>query len=150
MKRKAKTPYRSGMEARIVPGMLSRGALYEPLRLVYAAKPKFYIPDLVLPNGIAIEIKGWFTAADRAKMLLVKQQHSGLDLRLVLASPNQRLTKVSKNTQSGWCAQHDFIWAHSCVPEGWIQEPTNHKSLAVLNRAPRRKVTVYYAVSSPE
>lgn len=132
--------FRSGMEDRIVPPLLLLGALYEPIRLTYAANPRFYIPDLVLPNGIAIEIKGWFTSADRSKMVQVKQQYPLLDLRMVLASPRQKLNKTSKTTQAAWCEKHNIPWAHNEVPAKWVYAPFNQASFDVIQAAPRRKV----------
>jgi hypothetical protein len=127
------------MEAKLVPALLARGAEYEPLRLTYPAKPRQYVPDVVLPNGIALEIKGWFKSADRAKLLQVKLAYPALDLRMILASPNQKLNKTSLTTQAAWCDAHGLPWSHKEVPESWITEPTNVASLAVLNAAPRRK-----------
>lgn len=128
---------RSSMEDRIVPPLLKQGAEYEPIRLVYAAKPRAYKPDVVLPNGVVIEIKGWFRSADRAKMALVKQQYPELDLRMVLASPYQRLNKTSKTTQASWCAQHGIPFADTHVPLSWLTKPKNEASLAIIQAAPR-------------
>ena len=132
---------RSSMEDRIVPPLLKQGAEYEPIRLVYAAKPRAYKPDVVLPNGIVIEIKGWFRSADRAKMALVKQQYPNLDLRMVLASPFQRLNKTSATTQAMWCRQHGIPFADTSVPKAWLMEPINEASLRIINAAPRVRKT---------
>ena len=135
-----KPKYRSRMEARIVPPLLALGARYEPIRLGFAAKPRFYIPDVILANGIVLEIKGWFTPADRAKMLLVKAAYPDLDLRMVLASPRQTLSKTSKTTQAQWCERNGIPWADDRIPFGWAELPPNSKSLAVISRAPKRRV----------
>ena len=42
-----------------------------------------YTPDFVLPNGIIIESKGRFVAADRRKHVEIKKQHPKLDLSLI-------------------------------------------------------------------
>jgi hypothetical protein len=125
------------MEQRLVPLLLDLGAEYEPIRLTYTAKPKSYVPDVVLANGIVLEIKGWFRAADRAKMLLVKAAYPLLDLRMVLASPQQKLTPKSKTTQAMWCEQHGFPWADSRVPESWTLAAPRPTSLAIIAAAPR-------------
>lgn len=127
--------YRSLMEARIVPALLQSGARYEPVRLRYTGKPRGYVPDVVLPNGIVIEIKGWFTSQDRAKLLAVKAAFPALDLRLVLASPRQKLSRESNTTQAGWCDRHDFAWADNDVPSDWLEEPHNSESLSVIKTA---------------
>lgn len=129
------------MEARIVPPLLLRGAQYEPVFLRYLAKPRGYVPDVILPNGIVIEIKGWFIPADRAKLLAVKATFPALDLRMVLASPQQKIGHASKTTQAAWCEQHEIIWADNAVPESWLAEEFNPASQAVLDAAQRRKAT---------
>jgi hypothetical protein len=127
------------MEARLVPLLLQLGAEYEPIRLLYPAKPRGYTPDVVLANGIVLEIKGWFTPADRAKMILVKAAYPLLDLRMVLASPQQRLGPKSKTTQAMWCEQHGFPWADNKVPEAWTLAAPHTPSLAIIAAAPRVK-----------
>ncbi len=129
--------FRSGMEAKLVPPLLARGAEYEPVFLNYTSLiGKRYIPDVVLPNGIALEIKGWFTPADRSKMIAVKQCYPLLDIRMVLASPHQKLNKTSKTTQAMWCDKHDFKWSHD-VPLVWELEPYNEASALILAGAQR-------------
>jgi hypothetical protein len=133
-------PYRSRMEARLVPPLLSRGGRYEPLFLRYPSRRvRGYTPDVVLFNGIALEIKGWFTAADRTKLLDVKAAYPALDLRMVLASPQQKIGRQSKTTQAMWCEQHGIPWSDNAVPDAWLAEPTNEASKAVLDAAPKHK-----------
>jgi hypothetical protein len=127
------------METRVAPAVLAAGGEYEPVRLVYAGKPRGYYPDFVLANGIAIEVKGWFQAKDRSKMLLVKEQYPALDIRMVLASPQQFITKRRLLTQAQWCEKHGFPWAKNEVPQAWIDEPTNAASKSILDNAPKRK-----------
>jgi hypothetical protein len=131
--------FRSRMEDRLVPPLLAIGAEYEPIFLRYVQKPRGYTPDVVLPNGIALEIKGWFTPADRAKMLDVKRAFPALDLRLILASPRQKLGRQSATTQAAWCEQHGFPWADNAVPASWLAEPENAASAAILRDAPRHR-----------
>lgn len=133
---KSANGFRSLMEARIIPRLLSAGARYEPIRLRYQGKPRGYVPDVVLPNGIVVEIKGWFTPSDRSKMLAVKAQFSYLDLRLVLASPNQKLGSGSKTTQAAWCEKYGFPWAAGDVPSTWLAEPPNVDSQRIIAQAP--------------
>lgn len=131
--------YRSKMEARIVPPLLERGAQYEPISLDYPAGVKKYTPDLVLPNGIVVEIKGWFRSSDRTKLLAVKKEHPHLELRLVLASPNQKLSKNSYTTQAMWCNAHGFVWAKNDVPESWMNEGRFLLSQVVIGMSHMRK-----------
>lgn len=138
MAARKKTAFRSGMEQRLVPALLAFGAEYEPVFLRYASRrSRHYKPDVVLKNGIAIEIKGWFRPADRAKLLDVKAEYPQLDLRMVLASPRQKLSPKSKTTQAEWCEQHGIPWSEKEVPAAWLSATTNEASLAILAAAPR-------------
>jgi hypothetical protein len=75
-----------------------------------------------LDNGIFVETKGRFTASDRAKHILVKEQHPNLDIRFVFTNPNQRISKRSKTTYADWCDKNGFKYAHALVPVEWIKE----------------------------
>lgn len=96
---------------------------YETVTVKYQRKPQTYTPDFVLPNGIIIESKGRFTATDRTKMLLVKEQNPGLDIRMVFQNPNVKLTKGSKTTYGDWATKHGYPWAARWVPTEWFNEP---------------------------
>lgn len=70
----------------------------------------WYTPDFILSNGIIIEAKGRFTAADRRKMLAVKAAHP--DERIVmLFMRDNKISKNSKTHYSDWCMKHDFEFA---------------------------------------
>lgn len=97
---------------------------YETVSVKYQRKPQTYTPDFELPNGILIESKGRFTATDRTKMLLVKEQNPGLDIRLVFQNPNVKLTKASKTTYGDWSTKHGYQWASRWVPSEWFNEPS--------------------------
>lgn len=128
------------MEARLVPPLLERGAEYESLFLRYPPrKQRGYTPDVILPNGIALELKGWFKPTDRTKLIDVQAAYPALDLRLVLASPFQTIGRNSKTTQAEWCDAHGFPWANNEVPAAWLAEPTNSASQLILDAAPRHK-----------
>jgi hypothetical protein len=124
----------------VIPPLLAAGGAYEPIRLSYPAGVRFYVPDATLPNGIAIEVKGRFLPADRAKLLAVRDAHPLLDLRLVFDNATRTLSKVSKTSYGDWCRQHGFPYATKVVPPAWITEPRNEASLACITTAPKRKV----------
>lgn len=114
--------YRSKLEARLVPALEAMGAEYEPVRLPFTpSKPKTYTPDVRLPNGVLLELKGWFTPADRTKMLDVKRAYPELDIRLVLERPQTKLNPKSKTTLAAWADKHGFLWADNHVPAAWLQ-----------------------------
>lgn len=80
-----------------------------------------YTPDFVLPNGIIIECKGRFKAADRTKHLLIQEQWPELDIRFVFMQDN-KLSTTSTTRYSDWCMKHGFEYAIGNIPEGWRHE----------------------------
>ncbi|GAB5503473.1 hypothetical protein [Pyruvatibacter sp.] len=86
--------------------------IYESMSLPYIrpARKVNYKPDWPLPNGIIVETKGRFTAADRTKHQLVKRAHPHLDIRFIFYN-NPEVTKLSKNsrtTVADWCRKNDI------------------------------------------
>ena len=78
-KKKRSSPtsrYRSGFEQTLANQLKRSGVAfeYETIKLEYR-KVATYTPDFILPNGIIIEAKGVWTVEDRAKHLLVREQH---------------------------------------------------------------------------
>ena len=86
-----------------------------------------YTPDFVLPNGIIIETKGIFTAADRRKHLAIKKQHPKLDIRFVFENHRRKLRKGAKSTYGEWCDKHGFMCYNRIVPEEWLKEKGKNK-----------------------
>ncbi len=85
----------------------------------------WYTPDFFLDTGtIIIETKGRFTAADRRKMVAVKQNHPDLDIRMLFMR-NNKLTKRSNTTYTDWCDKHGYISAVGMPPEAWLEEHRN-------------------------
>jgi hypothetical protein len=75
--RAIKAGYRSGLEETISLQLTSLKVpvLYETQKIKYEVNEiRSYTPDFILPNGIIIESKGRFVAADRKKHLLIKKQ----------------------------------------------------------------------------
>jgi len=81
-----------------------------------------YTPDFELPNGIIIESKGRFVAADRKKHLLVQRQFPELDIRFVFSNSKGKISKGSKTSYADWCDKHGYIYADKLIPEEWIKE----------------------------
>lgn len=118
--------YRSSLEEGIALGLEAQGVpfSYESQVLEYevpATKHK-YTPDFLLPNGIVIEAKGYFTAEDRKKMKLVREANPELDIRFVFARAQNKLNKKSPTTYAKWAETHGFKWAEKIVPHAWLQE----------------------------
>ena len=117
--------YRSGLEDRISDQLkiLKVPFKYEEFKIKYEVNEvRTYTPDFELPNGIIIESKGRFVAADRKKHLLVKKQHPDLDIRFVFSNSNAKISKGSKTTLGMWCDKHGYMYADKLIPEEWIKE----------------------------
>jgi hypothetical protein len=120
--------YRSGLEDRVSKQLKESGVSfeYETLKIQYEVNEvRRYTPDFILPNGIIIETKGRFVAADRKKHLLIQQQHSSLDIRFVFSNSKAKLSKGAKSTYAEWCEKHGFLYADKEIPEEWLYETTN-------------------------
>lgn len=136
-RRKAVT-WRSGLEEVVAGDLTARGVpfRYEEIKLRYT-KPvtaHTYTPDYVLPNGIIVETKGIFDAADRKKHELIKAQHPRLDIRFVFTRSKSTLTKrvpkthknyATQTTYGDWCRKHGFLFADKLIPPEWTAEPNN-------------------------
>lgn len=84
--------------------------------------PKKYIVDFELPNGILIECKGYFTLADRKKMLWVIASNPDKDIRMLFQNAKVRISKGSKITYAKWCERNGIQWAEGTVPKSWLKE----------------------------
>lgn len=125
--RKRKLATRSGLEDSVIAALekLKASFEYETLTIPYQKKPSKYTPDLVLENGIIVEVKGYFDAEDRAKHQLIKEQHPELDIRFVFQSSKKKLHKASPTTYADWATKHGFIYADKEIPNEWIDEGTS-------------------------
>ena len=112
---------RSGFEALVIDkARRLTDLLYEPDAFEYTVTRK-YTPDVRLPNGIYVEIKGRFVGADRSKHRKIREQHPELDIRLVFQR-NDKLYKGAKSTYTEWCDRLGIKWAIGEIPEEWINE----------------------------
>jgi len=122
--------FRSRFESKLAGELELNGipVEYETVKLSYQPKPKTYTPDFPLPNGILIEAKGYFTAADRKKALLVREANPDKDVRFVFQNANNRINKRSKTRYRDWCDKHGFLWANGRIPLDWINEDATQES----------------------
>lgn len=121
--RALKAGYRSGLEETVADQLKKLGvkAEYEKARIKYRVEEdRTYTPDFVLPNGIIIETKGRFVAADRKKHLLIRKQHPELDIRFVFSNSRVKISKTSKTTYAAWCIKHGFLYADKEIPLEWL------------------------------
>jgi hypothetical protein len=126
-------PYRNKFECAIAEQLDEAGVKfsYETLKLPVAYPPRIgkYTPDFISTNtNIIIEGKGFFHggASDRQKLVLVKEQHPDIDLRIVFQNAAKPIYKGSKTTYGKWATDHNFAWADKgIVPASWIKELKN-------------------------
>ena len=117
--------YRSGLEHKISEALKEQGVDfgYENVKIEWEDLAyRTYTPDFILNNGIIIESKGMFTAADRRKHIAVKKQHPELDLRFVFENSRRKLRKGAKSTYAEWCIKYGFRYYDRIIPEDWIKE----------------------------
>lgn len=120
-----KNGYRSGLEDDIAKDLKDRGVEfeYEKLKVQWQLiENKTYTPDFKLPNGIIIESKGRFVAADRKKHIIIKRQHPFLDIRFVFSNSRAKLYKGAKSTYGDWCSKYGFLYADKRIPDEWLKQ----------------------------
>ena len=118
--------FKSGLEQNISQQIESKGIKveYETEKVPYIipASNHTYSPDFKLPNGIRVETKGRFVAADRKKHLLVKEQNPNMDIRFVFSNSKNKITKKSKTTYGDWCEKNGYKYADKIIPNEWFLE----------------------------
>lgn len=126
-KRKSKSSiYRSGFEETVTSFLKQSGVPheYETLKLNYTIPESkhTYTPDVILPNGIICEIKGYFDATCRIKMELVIKQNPHLDIRFCFQNGKNKISKSSKTTYEMWCTKKGFKFGTATDIVAWSKE----------------------------
>tara|TARA_A100001011_G_C14063717_1_gene737241 strand:+ start:181 stop:633 length:453 start_codon:yes stop_codon:yes gene_type:complete len=137
--------YRSGLEKKLADELkvLKVKFSYESLKIEWEDLAyRTYTPDFVLNNGIIIESKGMFTAADRRKHLAIKRQHPKLDIRFVFENSRRKLRKGAKSTYGEWCYKYGLLYSNRVIPEDWVKEKgkNKHKKFIAFTGTKRRIV----------
>ena len=137
--------YRSGLEHKISMALdtINYSYDYESIKIEWEDLAyRTYTPDFILYNGIIIETKGRFMAADRRKHLAIKKQHPKLDIRFVFTNSGSKLSKGAKSSYAQWCIKHDFRYYDRIIPEDWLKEKgknTHSKFIKFIGSKVRRK-----------
>jgi hypothetical protein len=134
---KLEPAFRSGLERGLAEQLDAEGISfeYEKLKLEYnvPARVAKYTPDFKV-GKIVIESKGAFgygpnrfsggdPAKERQKLLLVKEQHPDIDLRIVFQRASTKIYKGSPTSYAKWAADNGFLWADKgTIPPEWIKE----------------------------
>lgn len=122
--------YRSGLELKVSDYLKEHNVDfgYECLKIEWEDLAyRTYTPDFVLSNGIIIETKGQFMAADRRKHLAIKKQHPELDIRFVFENSRRKLRKGAKSSYAEWCIKYGFRYYDRIIPEDWLKEKGRNK-----------------------
>jgi|TARA_R100000458_G_scaffold674_1_gene548 hypothetical protein len=122
LKEKKNIKFRSKLESDIASLLEHLGVSYEyeSEKLGYTIEHT-YTPDFVLPNYTYIEAKGYWSPSDRRKILNVKKDNPGIDLRMVFQSPYNTISKKSKTTYAKWCERHSIPWTSwQNIPLDWL------------------------------
>ena len=114
--------FRSGWEKRLATLLTTLGVSYEyesekvPYTIMH-----HYHPDFVLTNHTYLEAKGYWSPADRRKILAVKKDNPDMDLRMVFQAPFNKINKKSKTTYAMFCEKHGIPWsAYHNIPLEWL------------------------------
>ena len=98
-------------------------ASFESIKLPYTLSHT-YTPDIILPNGVVIEIKGKFVVKgvdSRPKMLAIKAAFPQLDVRFIFQTPHAPVAPRAKMTNAEWAEKHGFPWCHYlAIPKDWL------------------------------
>ena len=135
---KLEPEYRSRLERKVADQLQQAGVAfgYENRKIGFSipARTARYTPDFNCGEDgrIVIEAKGYFRkASDRQRLVLIKEQHPDLDIRLLFQDASKSIYKGSPTTYAEWATDHGFPWADKgTVPASWIKE---------MKRKPTRK-----------
>ncbi len=122
LKNKKEYKFRSKLEESVASLLQGLGVSYqyESEKLSYTIQ-HYYTPDFILPNYVYLETKGYWSPEDRRKVLAVKRDNPGIDLRMVFQSPYNKISKNSKTTYAKWCDKHEIPWtAYHEIPMDWL------------------------------
>jgi len=120
-----KRGFRSGLEENIAKQIkqAKHRVRYEEVKIKWVDfSIRSYTPDFILDNGIILEVKGFWSTADRRKHAEIKKQHDDLDIRLVFENSRRKIRKGSKTTYGGWCEKKNIIYCDRVVPQNWLRE----------------------------
>lgn len=129
--------FRSGLE-KVVGDHLTAALIpfeheLEKLKYVVPETRKTYNPDFTIPEAphLIVEAKGIFSAADRKKMVLIKQQHPDREILMVFGRARNFLRKGSKTTYADWCDKNEIKWVDLA---DFIKDPRRCLSLTTKKK----------------
>ena len=118
--------YRSKFEADLATALKNDGHKFhyekDKIKYVKPVTNHTYTPDFKIgKHAWYVEVKGLFSADDRKKHLLIRDQ-GGPEIRFVFYNAYAKLNKRSKTTYADWCEKNGFLWSHKVIPTEWLEE----------------------------
>jgi len=87
---------------------------YEPCKISYIVPESRhnYTPDFQIGKETTVlyEAKGYFSAADRKKMLHVIESNPTVKFKMILQNASMKISKRSKTTYAAWCDKFGIEW----------------------------------------
>ncbi len=117
--------FRSGLEQLVAKQIKksNHAIRYETIKIKWVDfSIRSYTPDFILDNGIVLEVKGFWSTADRRKHVEIKKQHYTLDIRIVFENSKRKIRKGSKTTYGDWCKKKDILYCDRVIPRNWLKE----------------------------
>lgn len=132
--------YRSKLEERVAEQLESAGVRFTHeskwVPYVVPERTAKYLPDMVIDGtNILIECKGFFgggrqfggkssdSAKERQKLLLIKEQHPEIDLRIVFQRASTPIYPKSPTSYGKWASDHQIPWSDKGeVPQQWVDD----------------------------
>ena len=112
--------FRSKLEAEVAK-RLPPGTQYECRKVFYVTEHT-YTPDFELPNGVILEVKGYWAPEDRAKLKAVLKHNPELDIRMIFQRPQTRINRKSRTTYAAWCEKNSILYcAATSIPTDWFR-----------------------------
>lgn len=115
-KRRYSGKYRSGLEQKVseILTFMDVKYSYETESIIWVPNPCRYTPDFIcdLPDGerVWVEVKGFFSSEDRAKIKLVQEQHPDRAILMAFGNPATKINKRSKTDYGTWCNSNGVVW----------------------------------------
>lgn len=102
--------YGKKFEASVLDGIKGAECEYkfEGARLPYVIHAAYY-PDVVLPNGVMVEIKTYLGLEDEVKMKAVRLSHPDADIRFLFEKPQKKMPG-RQMTHGEWAIKYGFKW----------------------------------------
>ena len=140
--------YRSKLEERVAEQLESAGVRFTHeskwVPYVVPERTAKYLPDMVIDGtNILIECKGFFGggrqfggkssdgAKERHKLLLIKEQHPEIDLRLVFQRASTPIYPKSPTSYGKWATDHNIPWSDKgVVPQQWLEEIRSQQNIS--------------------